>query len=746
MLGSGWTPAAVVLAATVAVLLRYGTPPRDIAAFAGYAILGLALPGTLLVRALYRGRRTLGEEIALGTALGYAVELPVYAAARAAGAPMLVAGWPLLTCAVFLLVPGLRRHWRAAPARRAPARWSWFLAAILLYLLASTALLSFRSTPLTWPALGTAQFDLPFNLGLVAELKHHLPPQTPTVAGEPLLYHWFFAAHLGAASWLTGTEPLVLLARLGMLPVAAVYVLLLGLLARRVTGSRAGGALGVLGALFLALPSLYANANGLVMFTGVPYLPFPSPSTTFGAMLFVPVVLLVTDLLAGRCAGRACWVLLAAFLAAVMGAKATYLPVLAAGLAAVAGLDLLRRRPPSRAVLGALGMTAGGLLFAQLVLFGGTRNGLVVVPLSVARRTWGMLAGLGGRTDLPLSAPVLGVTLIFAAGCAMAWCGVLGLLRRPAVARRPEVVLLLGMGAAGVAATLLLGTATGAFNQAYFYHAVTPYLAIMTALGFGVLLRRERIPAVAAACAAAGGLAAAVGIRVICGVRVPVPPGQGGLVFLPYLVLAAVAALAAGGMLALRERPRPWALLVAAAVGAGSLGAWQARVWLLAHPGAEPRMYQDHRPPPELVPGGALAVARWLRAHSGPGDVVATNVYCRWGVENPCDSRQYWLSALAERRVLVEGWTYATPNLARWRPGEILEHRPHWDRQRIALNDTVFADPTPAAVDRLRQEYRVRWLVADERYLPPGVHLGDVAGFRLRAGDWAVYQVPGPAS
>ncbi|MEV4327365.1 hypothetical protein AB0J37_34445, partial [Microbispora rosea] len=78
-----WLPAVSVTAFTAGVALFYGVSVRDLGLFAVYLAVCVALPGTLLVRALYRGRRTLAEEIALGVALGYAVEVVVYAAARA---------------------------------------------------------------------------------------------------------------------------------------------------------------------------------------------------------------------------------------------------------------------------------------------------------------------------------------------------------------------------------------------------------------------------------------------------------------------------------------------------------------------------------------------------------------------------------------------------------------------------------------------------------------------------------------
>ncbi|MGS2648903.1 hypothetical protein, partial [Streptosporangium sp. LJ11] len=57
-------------AGTAAVLALYGVSGRDMLLFCAHVVLAIALPGVLLVRALYRGARTSAEEIALGLALG----------------------------------------------------------------------------------------------------------------------------------------------------------------------------------------------------------------------------------------------------------------------------------------------------------------------------------------------------------------------------------------------------------------------------------------------------------------------------------------------------------------------------------------------------------------------------------------------------------------------------------------------------------------------------------------------------
>ncbi|GII78692.1 hypothetical protein Sru01_36740 [Sphaerisporangium rufum] len=734
---SPWPPAVLVAALAVAVLRHYGTPIRDLAAFAGYLAGCVAVPGTLLVRALHPGRRTRLEEVAFGLAVGYAIEVLAYLAARAAGAPLLVLGWPAATYAAFLLIPRLRRHWRGTRPQRAPRWWAWFLALVACYVLASSAAEFFRTAPLRWPAAGTMHFDLPYALGMLGELRHHLPPQLPIVAGEPLYYHWFAFAHLAAASWITGVEPMVLMFRLAALPLVGVFVVLLAALGRRITGSFGGAALCVTATFAMALPSLYANANGLLIWTGVQQPPWRGPTTTFAMMLFVPFVLVLLDLLDGRRTGRATWALLVLLIVVIMGAKAVYLPLALAGLAAVAAAQAARRRPPWRA-LAAFALAAACLCYAQFVLLGGARLGLFVQPLAAARKTWAALAGV--PEPEVTTAALLACAVLFLLGWAAGWCGSLWLLR--GTPGTPFTAFTAGTGVVAVGAALLLGSTT-TLNQGYFLICAAPLLSVLAVHGFLVLARRQGLGAKACCGALAAGVVVAVAVRAACGVRVPLPPGTPWrALLLPYAVVAAVVALAAAGLWAARRRPRPWALLVALVVGVGPAGAWPARAMLMVRPDGRAGLENDQRVAPADVPRGLAAAARWLRDHSAPGDVLATNVHCRWGHELPCDTRQYWLAALAERRVLVEGWAFTPVNHARWRPGEILQLRPFWDPARLAANDAAFTAPSPAAVARLRDGYGVRWLVADERRLAPGTPPAGVTGPLFRAGDIAVYRLP----
>ncbi|GGO65540.1 hypothetical protein [Nonomuraea cavernae] len=731
---SAWLPATAVLSCAVVVLGLHGVSARDMSVFGLYVALGLALPGLLWVRLLHPRARTLPEELALGVALGYALELLAYLPARALGAPLLVVAWPLGTYAVFLAVPRLRRHWRAArPARRTPLGRAWCLALIVICLILWSAGF-FAANALTWPAIASSYVDLPYHLALAGELRHHVPPVVPTVAGEPLAYHWFVHAHLAAASWVTGIEPLVLLYRLALLPMLAALAGCLAAVGRRVTGSWTGGLIALASTVFLAAPDLYLGTAEVSAWGGTQS--WTSPSQTFGALLFAPVVLVIVDLLGDRRPARGRWVLLAVMLMAVMGAKATYLPVLVAGLVAVVAVETARWFSPPRRALAALGLTVACLLVAHVVLFGGARQGLVFEPLSLMRVTWQDLTGAGGAPEQVSWAAALSVAALCLLCGLITWCGVLGLLAGPRRLLSPPVVLALGMNAAALAAVFLLGHPGQ--SQGYFPQASYPYLAMVAVAGAAYVVRRAGVTVRAMACAAVAGVLAACAVRLLCGVRTPLGSGQDGLaLWLPYAVLLGVVLLVVAVLRVARQSGvRTCALVMCMVTAAGTPAAWVAR----ALPGTYGSPVAGPAPAPD-VPEGGLAAGRWLRDHSDPGELVATNVHCRLGYESPCDSRAFWAAALSERRMLVEGWAYTATNLDGRRPGGRVVTRPFWDRDRLRANDAVFERPSAGAVRRLRERYGVRWLFVDERRTGPGSALETFADLRFRTGDFGVYRL-----
>ncbi|MDP9862970.1 MULTISPECIES: hypothetical protein [Streptosporangium] len=729
-------PGVVAGLVTAGTLLAHATPARAIGLFAIYVALCLTLPGTLLWRALTRLPSPPAVDLAAGTALGYALEIPLYLAARAAGRPGLVVLGPLAVIVVFLVRPRLRRHWRSTAAARVPAGAAAAMAGVFCFLVVSGALTFFGANGPRWPGNAAPHVDMPFHLALVAELRNHLPPTVPHVLGEPLSYHWFVYADMAAASWVTGIEAQTILYRLAILPMVAVSVVLLPATALMVTGRWRAGVLGLLITYFAGPLNPYSRSAE--DFPGGPLdavLAWSSPTHTFGAAIFAALALLVAALLRERAPGKAIFVPVAALLAALTGAKATYLPLLAAGVCLLAAVDRVRSRRVDRTLVTLGLLTLAALAFAQAVIFGGASQGLGPRPFSTAVRTLGKIVS-GVDVNGPWAVPAA-LSLIFLLAWAVIWAGVFGPRPAPGSGADRTLTLFLGIGLGGVAAVTLLGHP--GLSQFYFLRAARPYLSIVAAAG--VLAALATVPRrlralVAGACVVAGG-ATAGAVRAAVPESPPDLAALGGVGFavalaLPWVLLCTVPA-AALFLLRRAEWRRAAVILVIAGFSVPSVVQSTARA---LSPEPAPRRWE--------MPRAGLEAARWLRDHSGVDDVVATNAHCRFSsTYSSCDNRHFWISAYTERRILVEGWGY-TPRTMRSLTDvdrQTMPLLPFWDSGLLAANDAVFTAPTAQAVGSLRERYGVRWLLVDGRRPAVSPDLGRFAELRHEKGRFAVYEI-----
>jgi hypothetical protein len=112
---------------------------------------------------------------------------------------------------------------------------------------------------------------------------------------------------------------------------------------------------------------------------------------------------------------------------------------------------------------------------------------------------------------------------------------------------------------------------------------------------------------------------------------------------------------------------------------------------------------------------------------------MATNDHCLSGTGPTCRSREWWISGLGGRRVLVESWDYLPSSAPLGRYG---------NPDLYALNQAAFTDPGPRTFAPLRDR-GVSWLVADssaEGSVSP--RLPDEAQLAFRSGDISVYRLP----
>ncbi|MEV4508867.1 hypothetical protein AB0K00_07910 [Dactylosporangium sp. NPDC049525] len=752
-------PLAVGLAGVAATLRYYGVSLPSTLAFTGWLTAGVVLPGLLLWRSLLGRSGWLVADVVAGAAVGYVVEVLAYVAARAAGAPLLVLAWPAGMIAASVAVPRLRKAWRGPADRtRTPALWAWSML-LVIGVLVLRSVRMFRSHGLGWPVTGPSDADTPFHLALIAEAKQHMPMQAPWVSGEPLVYHWFVYPEMAATSWVTGIDPLTLLVRLTPLPMLAGTLLLVAVLARRLTGGWWTGPVAAAVTLLVLAPDPYGwpHYDGWFGFGAYEdgsmfrMVAWTSPTQTFGALLFAAVVLVLLDRFQGDGTQRkGPWVLFALLLAGLAGAKSPYLPLLTGALVVVVLVRLAARRGLHRPALLAAGLTAACTVVAQVVLYdGGANQGLVVRPLATVdgfvtvAATWTGYTGPG--TPAGHARVAAGLTVL----CWLfMWAGVLALGRK---ALEPPVLLFLAVGAGGLAGVLLFGHPGG--SQSYLIVSARPYLALASVAGLAAVAGRLTWgrAGILALAATVGGTAVLL-MRRYDTIQ-PVGARVGWELARPYLILAGLAVLVAVAALARRDR-RILAVLVALCAGFGlptaydqtavvvtdtALGGWRAVP-------VTDQVALDGRT--SAIDHDTWVAGRWLRAHTTPGELLATNAHC-FGVRPAaapgggglCDNRRFALAAASGRRVLVEGWGFTNTTYERAAADGVPPwFADFWDPDRLAANDAVFTDPNPATIGVLRERYHVRWLVADPAAGPVG-DLGTVAVPRFTAGRLTVLEV-----
>src|SRR5436190_6028787 len=312
-----WLPLLTVVAAVVAVLLSLGTAPLDVVRYAAYVGWGVLLPGMLVYRALRRTPHSLVDDLAMGAAVGLVLEICAYALLSVLGLAGLLVLWPLLVVVPFLAVPKLRRHWRTPDYQPVALLWSSAVAAVCLFLLAYLTFAFLRPNPAV-PTSGPHRYfiDQLFLLSLVGEAKHHFPPQTPSVDGVPLPYHWFAFAHMAVASTISGVDTPVVFFRFFPVTICLLAVVLLAVVGWRVSNRAAVGAVAT--ALTFAVGELVVGSYSLSpLGSAVAYTVWGSESVPYSWVLTFPLIALAVDRITGGLPGapigRRGWPLLVLF-------------------------------------------------------------------------------------------------------------------------------------------------------------------------------------------------------------------------------------------------------------------------------------------------------------------------------------------------------------------------------------------------------------------------------------------------
>ena len=140
---------------------------------------------------------------------------------------------------------------------------------------------------------------------------------------------------------------------------------------------------------------------------------------------------------------------------------------------------------------------------------------------------------------------------------------------------------------------------------------------------------------------------------------------------------------------------------------------------------------------PYSITVGTVSIAEYLRKESNTNDLVATNRHCAGLAETQtCTARQFALSALSERRVFLEGWSYTTCPLAE----PILNK--YWKEDNWRLNQDFFTNPTVENWNTFSKS-GVDWLVVDSTR-PSSLGYSDVADLVKEEGKVSLWKIKDP--
>ena len=140
---------------------------------------------------------------------------------------------------------------------------------------------------------------------------------------------------------------------------------------------------------------------------------------------------------------------------------------------------------------------------------------------------------------------------------------------------------------------------------------------------------------------------------------------------------------------------------------------------------------------PYSITIGTSKIAKYLQDNSEKNDLIATNRHCAGPEENQtCTARQFALSALSERRVLLEGWSYTTCPLSE----PILNK--YWKEDFWILNQNFFISPNNQNWE-VFQKSGVDWLVVDSTR-PSAANYNEFADLVKSEGSVSLWKIKNP--
>jgi len=690
---------------------RHDAGHRAIASAALAVLLTQVLPGALVWRLIRPHQGWLIEDLVMGLATGAALAVPSQIVAVSLGYRWVAAALPLALALVLVAIPAAREQIRSKSVSRLP--WAWGAVVAVSSIGPLLDVLRAFTTPLRWRGWASFHVDVPFHQAVTGEVLHHFPPHYPQAALEPFVGHWFTYLWTAQVAAVSSTDVGTLLWRFNPALLMIVTPMAVAVAAVRLSGRAWTGPAAAL--LAFLLPDVVPW--GASMMSNPLHTPM-SPTQQLSAFLFAGLVTVVT--LRWRAeATRWSLPLFVLMLVITSGTKGSTLPVIFAGMLSATVVTVIVRGRALRTVALDTVIAAATMIILGRTMFGGLAAQILFDygKNFAASLGHGIAGPVVTIADASLFTNGALAVLTFLLGPISA----LGLLSTRTTLRDPLTWLLFGGGAAGLGAMVLLTTAGS--SQVYFYKSAESLIAIGAAWGATVLVERS------------GSIRALTLAGLVTGV-VAFAAAQFGLdaesspalkVALTSLALLLVT-IAVGALAVARATrtglPGAVGVTAVALLAAPSAAAAQAVVtW------EEPPVAVQENRTPRAINFADVQALRWLRDHSDPDDVIATNRHCLGRVADPCDRREFFIGAYTERRVLIEGWTY-TNRAARIFPefGHAkLPESAFWDPKLLALNDGFIAAPSKARAEDL-WKLGVRWVVV----WPESPHADDLAPYARR--------------
>jgi hypothetical protein len=757
-------PVLAVAATAVALWLATGVRLGEIAVFATYEFTFVFLPGWLVYRAFSAPGGRL-REIVFGWSLGYVLEILAFLVTAELGVRDGFSVYPIVVGTPAALL-AWRRRAREAPLRTThPGRAIWVGAGLCMLLLAYAAAVGFSQTPLPRGITSaTYQEDTVFVISLAADALHHWPMTLPTVSGEPLNYHLFAFMHFAAVSQVTGIDLSVVIMRLYEVPLLVLLALSLVLAGRRIGRTWGAGLAALAVVLFLGeLDSSTGTETGRFLFRDLFfYWLLASHTFLLGLVFFVPVLVIVADIVGEkRAPKRFEWALLAAFLVGCVGTKSYCVLVVGGALFLFLLWHAWRQRRLHGRALAALGVTAVVYLVANVAVFGWNSAGARVSPFRNLKTMFGVeelntyFEHLWSTSNVPAVVAVpygvfglLGVTIV----------GVVFFLRYRSFRLSPPDVLFLACPII-VLPILFLSSQPGFGQMFLVFFGLVPgtilaadgYRLLWLRHGPGLIRQAWPVLAVAAGVVLVGALVAGASPRVALQVALfvcVVAAAVGGAVslFAPRFGLRAAGATWVLGLLLLGApvvallrgvsvgRAVAATALMLAAVSAGLIllrrrselrsglaGAVVGGVLILGilntpldwFPKLAGRALDGEAVYNQRYSGltsGLYEGLTWIRDHTSPNAVLAVNNHSL--SPDQSDSKYFYYSAFAERRIELESWDYSEQTIRQGYFSLPAALTPF--PRRLALANAVFHRGDEHALRTLAREFDVSYLVADK--------------------------------